>query len=101
MKHNIFMAMAFTSALMLGGLTSCYDLTELGDDPYALPNDNVNNGGNKPVDPIGEYGDIDISYEVTDATELSESRMTWRPHRLHSVISSMKVTTMTIRLPLI
>ena len=42
MKHNIFMAMAFTSALMLGGLTSCYDLTELGDDPYALPNDNVN-----------------------------------------------------------
>lgn len=72
MKHNIFMAMAFTSALMLGGLTSCYDLTELGDDPYALPNDNVNNGGNKPVDPIGEYGDIDISYEVTDATELSQ-----------------------------
>jgi len=60
------------AALSMGCMTSCYDLTELGSDPFALPNNSVAKPPVEPVDPVGEYGDIDISYEVTDPETLSQ-----------------------------
>lgn len=59
------------AALSMGCMTSCYDLTELGSDPFALPNNSVSKP-QEPVEPVGEYGDIDISYEVTDPETLSQ-----------------------------
>ena len=64
--------MALASALALGSLASCYDLTEMNQDPYALPNNAVAKPKPEPVEPKGEYGDIDISYEVTDPEELAQ-----------------------------
>ena len=72
MKSNRFMVLAMTSILLIGGMSSCYDLTELGEDPYALPNKNTEEGGDGPINPVGEYGDIDISYEVTDPEALAQ-----------------------------
>lgn len=72
MKSNRFMVLAMTSILLIGGMSSCYDLTELGEDPYALPNKNTEEGGDGPINPVGEYGDIDISYEVTNPEALAQ-----------------------------
>lgn len=73
MKTNKFAVLALTSLLFMGSMSSCYDLTELGEDPYALPNKNPEQGGgDTPVDPVGEYGDIDISYEVTNPEALAQ-----------------------------
>ena len=72
MKSNRFMVLAMTSILLIGGMSSCYDLTDLGEDPYALPNKNTEEGGDGPINPVGEYGDIDISYEVTDPEALAQ-----------------------------
>ena len=87
-----------TSLLFMGSMSSCYDLTQLGEDPYALPNKNPEQGGgDTPVDPVGEYGDIDISYEVTNSKLLLRSKMTLHLLRQHSVTTSTKVIIMTIR----
>lgn len=73
MKTYKLAAFALSSLLSLGCLSSCYDLTELGEDPFALPNKNPDTGTEQPpVNPVGEYGDIDISYEVTDAEALAQ-----------------------------
>ena len=40
------------AALSMGCMTSCYDLTELAQDPYALPNNTVSKP-QEPVDPVG------------------------------------------------
>ncbi len=69
MKSNIIITLA--AAFVLTGLTGCYDLDDMGRNPYALPNTSTE-GGDKPVDPQGDYGDIDISYEVTDPEALSK-----------------------------
>ena len=72
MKSNRFMVLAMTSILLIGGMSSCYDLTELGEGPYALPNKNTEEGGDGPINPVCEYGDIDISYEVTNPEALAQ-----------------------------
>lgn len=72
MKSNQFLVLAMTSFLLIGGMSSCYDLTDMGEDPYALPNNNIEDGGDEPINPIGEYGDIDISYNVTDPEALAQ-----------------------------
>ncbi len=62
------------ACVMLSGLTSCYDLNSLGSDPYSLPN-NIVGKPQKPSEPEGEYGDIDISYEVTDPDALAQIKI--------------------------
>ena len=57
--------MALASALALGSLASCYDLTEMNQDPYALPNNAVAKPKPEPVEPKGEYGDIDITINLS------------------------------------
>lgn len=75
MKTNKFTILALTSALFMGTLTACYDLTELSKDPYALPNDVADKTPDEepdPEKPVGAYDDIDITYLVTDADALAQ-----------------------------
>ena len=54
MKSNRFLVLAMASILLIGGMSSCYDLTAMGEDPYALPNKNTE-PGDEPTNPAGEY----------------------------------------------
>lgn len=70
--NRSYKSLALALALMpAAALTGCYDLEELGHDPYALPNHAAAQPKPEPVEPVGEYGDIDISYEITDPEELA------------------------------
>ena len=100
MKRTILLN-GMLAALTLTGVTACYDLDEMGHNPYEIENNNPGGGDTPTPDTPDDtrYADININYAVSKEdsaalkTSLADASATFRNFLYEGFMNDYQITT--------